>query len=172
MKRFTSAVLAMMLIAFAVPAIAGDGHDHGEKMKAKATEAKAAGMEKAAEAKSTEKDAITKAEGTMTLMGEIVDTGCYLGHGAMGEKHASCATKCIAGGMPMGLLTADGKLYLLTMNHDNPDAYNGLKKMAAKKVAVTGKTMERSGLKGLDVVSFKGAEVETDTPPTPVKGGR
>src|SRR5574341_1558654 len=56
-----------------------------------------------------------------SLTGEVVDTGCYLGHAARGAKHVSCATKCIMGGMPMGLLTNDGTLYLLTMNHDNPD---------------------------------------------------
>ena len=90
-----------------------------------------------------------------TLSGELVDTGCYLGHGAKGAKHAECATKCISGGMPMGLLTTDGTLYLLTMNHDNPDPYNKLKAMAGKSVSVTGNVMERGGMKGLDVESCK-----------------
>ena len=89
------------------------------------------------------------------LSPKVVDLGCYLGHAAVGEKHASCATKCIAGGMPMGLLTADGKLYLLTMNHDNADPYQQLKSLAAKKVTVTGMLMERSGMKGLDVTAVK-----------------
>src|SRR5919198_5246066 len=71
-----------------------------------------------------------KAEAPKTLTGELVDTGCYLGHGARGEKHVECATKCINAGMPMGLLTSDGMLYLLTMNHDNADPYNQLKTMA------------------------------------------
>ena len=91
-------------------------------------------------------------EGTVkTLTGELVDTGCYLGHGARGEKHVSCASKCIANGMPMGLLTADGSLYLITLNHDNADPYNKLKDMAGKKVKVTGTVMTRNGMKGIDV---------------------
>ena len=86
-----------------------------------------------------------------TVTGELVDTGCYLQHAARGEKHVSCASKCIANGMPMGLLTADGSLYLLTMNHDNADPYNKLKDMAGKTVKVTGVVMARNGMKGIDV---------------------
>jgi hypothetical protein len=99
-----------------------------------------------------------KAEAPKTLTGELIDTGCYLAHGARGEKHVECATKCINEGMPMGLLTSDGALYLLTMNHDNPDPYNQLKTMAGKTVSVTGMVATRSGMKGIDVASVKEAE--------------
>ena len=99
-----------------------------------------------------------KADAAKTLTGELVDTGCYLGHGARGEKHVECATKCISGGMPMGLLTSDGTLYLLTMNHDNADPYNELKTMAGKMVSVTGMVMTRSGMKGIEAASYKVAE--------------
>ena len=57
----------------------------------------------------------------------------------------------------MGLLTSDGSLYLLTMNHDNPDPYNNLKEMAGKTVTVTGEVMTRGGMKGIDVSEFKAA---------------
>jgi len=90
-----------------------------------------------------------------TITGEVVDMGCYLGHGAKGEGHIACATKCINNGMPMGLLTSDGKLFLLTMNHDNPDPYNKIKEMAGKTVAVTGSAMARSGMSAIDVTDFK-----------------
>uniref|UniRef100_A0A832I4C6 Uncharacterized protein n=1 Tax=Eiseniibacteriota bacterium TaxID=2212470 RepID=A0A832I4C6_UNCEI len=126
MKKTIVAVLALVASAgLAAVTAAGPGHDHDHKSAA------------------------------VTVTGEVVDLGCYLGHAAVGEKHASCATKCIAGGMPMGLLTADGKLYLLTMNHDNADPYQQLKSLAAKKVTVTGMLMERSGMKGLDVTAVK-----------------
>ena len=90
-----------------------------------------------------------------TLTGEVVDTGCYLGDGARGAKHVDCATKCIANGMPMGLLTKDGALYLITVNHDNADPYNQLKEMAGKTVSLTGTVMMRSGMKGIDVTEVK-----------------
>ena len=91
----------------------------------------------------------------VTIKGEIVDTGCYLGHGARGEKHKGCASKCIAGGMPMGLLTSDGTLYLLTLDHDNADPYNQAKDMAAQTVEITGTMLSRSGMKAIDVSGVK-----------------
>ncbi len=94
----------------------------------------------------------------VTLKGEIVDMGCYLGHEAKGEKHKSCATKCIAGGMPMGLLTADNKLFLLTLDHDNADPYNQAKNLAGDQVELTGTVMERGGMRALDVTAVKAAK--------------
>lgn len=90
-----------------------------------------------------------------TLTGEVVDTGCYLARGAHGEKHVDCATKCISEGMPMGLLTGDGKLYLITLNHDNPDPYHKLKDMAGKNVSLTGVVSTRNGVSGIDVTDVK-----------------
>ncbi len=94
----------------------------------------------------------------VTLKGEIVDTGCYISHGAMGEKHKQCATTCIANGMPMGLLTTEGKLYLLTLDHDNADPYNQCKEMASMTVEVTGVVSERNGIKAIDVTGVKAPE--------------
>ena len=92
-----------------------------------------------------------------TISGEVVDMGCYVGHGASGEKHTECAAKCIAGGMPMGLLTKEGHLYLLTMAHGNADPFNKLKDLAGKQVKVTGPTNERAGMKTLEVASAEAA---------------
>jgi hypothetical protein len=101
-----------------------------------------------------EKKAEAKA---MTVTGEIVDMGCYTGHGAMGEKHAECAAKCIAGGMPMGILTKQGQLYLLTMAHESADPYNKLKDLAGKQATVTGPMNQRAGIKTLEVASAEAA---------------
>jgi hypothetical protein len=94
---------------------------------------------------------------TATITGEVVDTGCYLGHASRGASHASCALKCVKGGMPMAVLTRQGALFLVTMNHDNPDPYNRLKGLAGKNVTVTGTLMTRNGMKGIDVSSVKPA---------------
>jgi len=153
MKRTTLLLAALMVATFSLQAIAGDGHDH---------DAKAASADKKE----------MKADAKMSnVTGEVIDTGCYMAHGAMGEKHASCAAKCIAGGMPMGLLTENGSLYLITMKHDNPDAYNKLKDMAAKKVVLTGMTAERSGMKSIDAVAVKLAEPMKDMK-APESGGK
>jgi len=96
----------------------------------------------------------------VTVTGELVDLGCYLGHGAMGMKHQSCALKCIAGGMPMGVLTADKTLYLLTMSHEDADPYNAAKDMAALTVEITGEVMDRDGMKAIEVDSIKEVKAE------------
>lgn len=131
MKRALSAVLLTVAVLFAVNALSA------EKMNMKGAK-----MDMNAEKK------------PVKLKGEVVDMGCYIGAGAMGEKHKECATKCIANGMPMGLLS--GKtLYLITLNHDNPDAYNKLKDMAAQMVEVTGTVGESGGIKAIDITDVK-----------------
>ena len=99
--------------------------------------------------------AAAKPAAEKTITGELVDMGCYVGHGAKGEKHVDCASKCIANGMPMGVLTSDGTLYLVTLNHDNGDPYNALKNMAGKTVTVTGAVSTRNGVKAIDVTAAK-----------------
>jgi len=95
-----------------------------------------------------------KMEGkTMTVKGEIVDMGCYLGHGARGADHKSCAEMCIKSGMPMGLLTDNGTLYLLTLSHDNADPFNKAKGMAAETVSITGPMHEKNGMKSIEVTA-------------------
>lgn len=90
-----------------------------------------------------------------TLVGEIVDTGCYLGHAERGPKHKQCAQLCIQKGMPMGLLTASGELYLVVPPHSKTDAYKKLQDWAAETVEVTGTVMERNGMKSIEVASAR-----------------
>ena len=102
----------------------------------------------------TKQDAPAAAK-PMTISGEIVDLGCYLGHGAKGADHKSCADKCIAGGMPMGLLTSEGKLYLLVMSHESADPFNSAKDLAAQQVSVTGPVFEKNGMMAIEVDQIK-----------------
>ena len=94
---------------------------------------------------------------TMTVTGEIVDLGCYLGHGAKGESHRECAAKCASMGMPIGMLTAKGELYLLTLNHDDAAPFNQAKEWAGTRVSVTGTMMTKSGMKAIEVTAAKQA---------------
>lgn len=93
-----------------------------------------------------------------TLRGEIVDTGCYVAEGMRGAKNKECTAKCVNTGMPMALLTADNRLYLLTPNHDNADPYEKCKGFAAEMVAVTGVVSERNGMRIIDVSDVKPVE--------------
>src|SRR5450755_2772797 len=49
----------------------------------------------------------------VTLVGEIIDLSCYTSLGKHGTKHRDCGQKCVKNGQPVGLLTKDGKIYLL-----------------------------------------------------------
>jgi len=104
-----------------------------------------------ADAKHTHSAAASK---PVTVKGEVVDLGCYMAHEAHGEKHKECGTKCVAQGMPMGLLSGN-KLYVVTLNHDNADAYNQMKEWVGSDVEVTGIVSERAGVKSIDAASAK-----------------
>ncbi len=142
MKRLLSvfALSAVLAVSLSFAALAQEGSGMGMK---KGEE----GMKK-------------DAPKTMTVTGEIVDMGCYMGHGARGEGHKECALKCIANGMPMGLLTSDGTLYVLTMSHSDADPFNNAKKMAADMVEITGPVSARNGVKSIEVDKI--AEAKTD----------
>jgi hypothetical protein len=90
--------------------------------------------------------------------GEIVDMSCYTGHGATGEKHGhECGAKCVANGTPMGLLTSNGKVMLLVLDHDTADPYNACKGWVGDKVEVTGTLASRGGINAIDVTGAKPA---------------
>lgn len=133
MKRFATILIALVLVL----AAAAYAHDMQNMKHSDKT------MPRAAAGKST------------TMQGEIVDMGCYLDHEASGKDHQSCAQKCLGNGMPMGLLTKDGTLYLLTQSHDNLDPFNQAKQWAAEQVVVTGPQMERHGMKAIEVEQVK-----------------
>lgn len=86
--------------------------------------------------------------GTVTLKGEVLDMACYLDHGAHGEKHAGCAEKCIKSGLPVGLKTEDGKVYLLIGEHEPLN--DKLAAFAGKTVSIKGKLVSRDGINLLE----------------------
>ena len=83
-----------------------------------------------------------------TLKGEIVDLMCYIDHGAVGEKHAKCAQTCIESGGPVGILTADGQLYLVIGEHKPMN--KELAPLGGKTVTLKGKIAERNGMKMIE----------------------
>ena len=94
-------------------------------------------------------------ETAKTVSGELLDMACYMANGAHGEKHKQCAAGCIKGGSPMGLLTSDGKVYLLVENHSKKEEYAKLKEHAGDKVTVTGTVSSRGGVQGFIVDELK-----------------
>ena len=89
-----------------------------------------------------------------TIKGEIVDTHCYTSRGAKGEEHAGCGNACISRGVPAGLLTADGTLYLL-LNEKSSSVQEKVAGKVGKVVVAHGKIVERNGLKTFQLVSIE-----------------
>jgi hypothetical protein len=110
----------------------------------------------------------------ITVSGEVLDLSCYLARGLHGPLHRDCAKQCILSGVPMGLMTADSTLYLLTQNHGRamtpasfagtPDMYAQCREWAALQVEVNGATGFRNGVRVLEVTRAKLLPA-----PTPVK---
>jgi hypothetical protein len=95
-----------------------------------------------------------------TLVGEIVDYSCYLQVGKHGAKHRDCGQKCLKNGQPIGLLTKEGKLYLLMEEEHDPrrDGKTNFRQAAIDNMAyvmeVTGTLTELDGQHALYVSGF------------------
>jgi len=91
----------------------------------------------------------------VTVTGEVLDMNCYMSGEKHGPAHKQCAQGCLSGGAPMGLLTKDKKVYLLTKNNASADAYKTLQGKAAEEVTVTGTLQEKGGVRAIVVNSVK-----------------
>ena len=99
------------------------------------------------------------ADGAATrVVGTVVDIACFVGHDSSGAKHAKCAETCARAGNPLAIYDANTKtLYVpVSMDHKNPNTK--LLPFIEKKVAVTGKVMEKAGLKGIAIEAVQAAE--------------
>ena len=87
--------------------------------------------------------------GQQTLIGEIVDSKCYLGvmnPGAL-TPHRACAIRCISGGIPPVLLvrrTNGPALYFLLVSRDGRPVNKQVLDLVAELVEITGE-VERQG---------------------------
>lgn len=82
-----------------------------------------------------------------SIKGEIVDLMCYIDHEGKGEKHAKCAATCVESGGPVGILAADGKVYLVIGEHKPMN--KELAPYAGKTITLKGKLVERGGMRML-----------------------
>lgn len=98
---------------------------------------------------------VAQAEESWT--GEVIDHACFVKQGAHGEDHAACAEKCIKDGGQIGLLTADGDVYVLEASADHGDAFEMLKGLAAAQATVTGEVVEEDGMMVITVTKVEPA---------------
>lgn len=92
----------------------------------------------------------------VTVTGEVVDTWCYSSH-VMGEgrgpKHEKCARSCIAGGVAIGIVDDQGKLYIASKHHGYQGCMDLLMKYVAKRVTVSG-WMAKGGSNAVPVLKI------------------
>ena len=103
-------------------------------------------------ASAAEKGAVSS---DVTLRGEIVDLACYIGHGAKGPDHQQCAEACARMGQPLGLLAADGSLYVLVADHQDAAPFQKAKELAGRQAELTGETAQKDGVRTLTVHAAK-----------------
>jgi hypothetical protein len=96
------------------------------------------------------------AQEDVTVQGEIVDMACYMAKGSRGAAHKTCAQLCAKKGVPIGVLTDAGELYLLLDDHNNPDPYDDAKKLAGDRAEISGKKFSKQGVASIVVGAVKG----------------
>jgi len=87
----------------------------------------------------------------VTLTGEIVDTKCHFGvmQPGSGKVHRACAARCIAGGIPPGLLVrdADGSIRtVLLAGADGRELHGEVLPYVAEPVRIRGTLVHSAGL--------------------------
>lgn len=94
-------------------------------------------------------------QGAQTVTGEVLDMNCFMTHSGSGKKHAKCAKQCALEGSPMGILAANGDVYLLVEDHSKKKAFAAVKELAAEQVKVSGELRKRGGVQALVVDSIE-----------------
>jgi hypothetical protein len=89
--------------------------------------------------------------GRQTLVGEIVDSKCYLGVMNPGQltSHRACAVRCISGGIPPVLLVRQQTgppLYFLLVSSDGRPVNRQVLDMVAQPVQITGEVVRQGDL--------------------------
>ena len=101
----------------------------------------------------------------VTYRGEVVDYYCYIEKGLRGPGHLECAVKCVSGDICMGLVTQQGDLYMISVNHLRamdplafkgiPDPFNRCRGLLSETVDLTGYEMGRKGQKIIEIMDVK-----------------
>lgn len=101
------------------------------------------------------------------VTGEMIDTWCYFSgvmggpDAVVGSAHHTCALWCAAGGIPVGLLTDDGTVYMVIKWQGSADVADGetLLTVASNRLTADGIAYERDGINYLvveDIVANEG----------------
>jgi len=86
----------------------------------------------------------------------VVDLSCKVVYNLTGEEHRMCAQVCADNGIPLGLVSAEGELYLpVSKAMPGTGANEQLKPHAEQQVKVKGKVIERGGMNTIIIESVE-----------------
>lgn len=97
--------------------------------------------------------------GEVVLVGELVDTKCYLGvmRPAVGKVHRACAARCLSGGVPPGLLVRESEAVSRVI-HLVPSGKGQRRldpQLAARRLEVKGRLRAVKGVATLEMSAWR-----------------
>src|SRR5271157_2208679 len=84
--------------------------------------------------------------GSVTVIGEIVDSKCYLGvmNPGQGKVHRDCAARCLSGGIPPIFVTTDGRQQFLLVGVDGRAlGRDALREFIAESITIRGDLLQQ-----------------------------
>lgn len=93
----------------------------------------------------------------VTLTGTVVDVNCYTANGATGAQHKACAEACAKAGVPLGILSSDGTLYMAVSAKPADPQNSKLLPFAEGKVKITGTHRFKNGLHSIEIKTIEAA---------------
>ncbi len=109
----------------------------------------------AAPAAKKEGEAAAKA-GPRSIIGEVVDPGCWIVNGAKGASHKDCAIACAKAGQVLAILeNKTQKLYMIATDKPGDDPNKGLIDYVGQTVTAKGRVYSRGGATAIKVTSVE-----------------
>src|SRR5881296_2035088 len=89
----------------------------------------------------------------MTITGQVVDLNCNTTNGASGAGHKACADACAKSGVPLGILSSDGTMYVPVSSKPGDPQNAKLAAFTEGKVKVTGMHRMVHGLHTIEITT-------------------
>lgn len=90
-----------------------------------------------------------KTEAVTLTKAQVIDLHCFVAGGLKGEGHKECAVACAKANVPLGILTADGRVLVPVQPVPMQDQNPKLQPYAEQLVNVKGKLVQGAGVQGI-----------------------
>src|SRR3989454_1724898 len=96
----------------------------------------------------------------MTMTVQVIDLNCNTTNGASGPAHKACAQACATAGVPLGILSSDGTIYVPVSSKPGDPPNSIIMQYAEDVVTVTGKHRLVSGLHTIEIKTVQGPKAD------------